>query len=130
MQWAVHVVIDSGNDWNFKMVSGKYLRRLVNINMSVLPILYNVVLHFVEVNVRSPTIYINDSQKQVFSWYHHFFELFLHVLSAPWYIWSLAFLLILLDLVESVVHVSEFVLELANDLFGLLVCAFLVFLHS
>lgn len=68
------------------MVSGEDLGRLVDVNVSLLPVFVNVVFNFVEVDIRRPTVDVNDRQEQVFGWYHHLFEFLLQMLGAPRYV--------------------------------------------
>ncbi len=56
----MHVIVYSGNYWNFKMISGENLRRLINENVSFLPVLSDVIFNFIEVNVWSPTVDIDN----------------------------------------------------------------------
>jgi hypothetical protein len=83
MQGAVHVVVDSRDHGNLKMISCEYLWRLINVNVSLFPVFIDVVLHLVEVNIWRPTVNINDSQEQVLCRHHNFFKLLLQMLGAP-----------------------------------------------
>lgn len=97
------------------MVSGEDLRWLVDENVSVLPVVSDVVLNLVEVNVWGPAVDIDDGQEKVFSRHHDLLELFLQVFCAPGHVRRLAFLLILSHFVQSEAHMSEFVSETFDD---------------
>lgn len=56
----MHVVVDSRNDGDFQMISSKDLWGLVNEDMSVFPVLSDVVLDFIEVDIRGPTVDIDN----------------------------------------------------------------------
>lgn len=60
MHGAMHVVINSGDHWHFEIVPGEDLGRLVNVNMSFLPVIQNMIFHFIEVNTWRPTVNINN----------------------------------------------------------------------
>ena len=83
MQRAVHIVIDSRDHRNLKMIPSEDLRWLVDVNMPLFPVFIDVVLHFVEVDIRRPTVDINNGQEQILCGHHHFPELLLHMLGAP-----------------------------------------------
>lgn len=83
MQRAVHIVINSRNHRHLKMIPSEDLRWLVDVNVSLFPVLVDMVLDFVEVNIRRPTVDVNNGQEQVLCRYHHFPELLLQMLGAP-----------------------------------------------
>ena len=97
------------------MISGEDLGRLIDENVSVFPVVSDVVLHFVEVHVRGPAVDIDDGQEKVFSWHHHLPELFLQMFCTPGDVRGLAFLFVLSHLMQREVHMSEFGFETFDD---------------
>lgn len=79
----MHVVIDSGDDWDFQVISGEHLWGLVDEDMSLFPVLSDMVFNLIEVHIRRPAVDVDNGQKQVFSRNHHLLKLFFQMLRAP-----------------------------------------------
>lgn len=112
------------------MISGKDLWWLINIDMSFLPIITNMIFNFVKIHIWCPTIDVNNCQKQIICWQHHSLEFFLQVLCAPWDIWSFTFLFVHFNFVKCIVHMSEFWFETVYYCLGFFTSALLMFLHG
>jgi len=63
MHRTMHIIVYSRNNRDLKMVSGKYLGWLININVSFFIVLFYVVLYLVEIDIRGPTIDIDYCQE-------------------------------------------------------------------
>lgn len=129
MQRTVHIIINPGYDRNFKIISCKYLWRLVNKKMLLFIILSDMIFHFIKVCIRRPAIHINNCKEKILHLDHHFSEFLLNMLCTPWDIGGFSFLLILPHFVQSIINMPEFVFKLFNDLLCFLVCSLLMFFH-
>jgi hypothetical protein len=65
------------------VVSGENLWRLVDVDVSFFPVVVDVVLDLVEIDVGRPAVDVDDGQEEILSRDHHFFEFLLQVLGAP-----------------------------------------------
>ncbi len=129
MQWAEHIIIGSDNDRHVHIVPGVDLGGLVDEVMSVIEVLEQVILDFVEVAVGCPAVGIDDSDEDIVTVDHHPIELLFHVLDTPWDVGSFALLLVGSSLVASIVDWSELGAESCDQLLGFLVAVLLVFFH-
>lgn len=89
-----------------------------------------MILNLVEICVWSPTIGINNGNKDIVRTYHESFELFLHMFDTPWDIWGFSFLFKLSDFMFCIIDGSEFILKSGNELLSFQIAAFLMLLHG
>lgn len=130
MHWTMHVVIHSWYHWDFEVVPGENLGSLINENVSLIVILYDVVFHLIKINVRSPTINVDNGQKKVISGKHQPSKLLLQMFGTPRNIRSLALLFVLPYLMQSVINMSELIPKPLYYLLGFLLCTLLMFFHG
>jgi len=83
MHRGVHVIIDPRDHRHLEMVPGEHLWRLVDVDVSGLPVGDDVVLDLVEVDVRGPAVDVDYGEEQVLGGQHHAVELLLQMLRAP-----------------------------------------------
>lgn len=126
---ACHQIKYSVDNRHFHLISGETLDWLVNKCISLIVIVADMVLNFIEVNIRSPTVSIDDGQKQIFSTYTDFLKFLLHMFCTPWNVGSFAFELTFSGFMESIVHVSELILKLIHYHFSFFISTFFTFLH-
>ncbi len=94
MQGTVHVVVGSDNYRDFHVVAGVNLSGLVDEWVSWVVIVIQMIFYLIEVAVRSPTVGVDNCDKDVIGVDHELGQLYLHVLDAPWNVWGFTFLLV------------------------------------
>ena len=129
MEWGKHIIISSDKDWDIHIVSWEDLCWLINEIFSVIKVIVNVILNFIEISVRSPTVSIHNSNENVFWADHQSFEFFFHSFNTPWDIWSFSFLFEFSNNMSCEIYVSEFILKSGDQLLSLNIAFFLMLFH-
>lgn len=125
-----YMVISSREGGNIKLVSSEELIGLVNVVVTFFPIFINMVLQLVHINIRHPTVNIHDSQIKILGAKIQVLKFGLHLLSAPTYIRSFAFVLIFPQLMQRVIDLFKLGLKLIDKFLGFDVWTLFVFFHS
>ena len=130
IETAHYMVIGSGEGGNIKLVSSEELIGLVNVVVTVFPIFLNMVLHFVHVDIRHPTVNIHDGQIKILSRKIQVLKFGFHFLSAPTYIWSFTFILIFPQFMQRIIDLFKLEFKFIDKFLGFDVRTLLVFFHS
>ena len=123
------MIVSSGEGGNFKLISGKELVGLINVVMAIGPVLVDVVLDFIHVDIGHPAVNIHDSEEKIFGGEIEVFEFGLHLLSTPTYIGTFALVLVFPELMEGIVDAFKLGGKLIDKFLGFDICPFLMFFH-